>query len=489
MLDLLLTLGVAPVAWALLMLMLAPTRDADRFGAGGALAALVGSCVLFNRVYSGGAVLGWGGNLRADLLSAGTLLLTSTIFCLASVYAGAYLEAEAAKGHLPAGWRLFYWPLTFLFYAAMVWTCTADNLGILWVSLELTTLVTLPLICLARERRGLEAAWKYFVLCSVGIAFALIGTIALYASSLRIQSGGTGSLNWSYLLAHAAQLDPLFVRLAFVFTVVGYGCKMGLVPMHCWLPDAHSEAPTPVSALLSGVLLNCAAYALLRVSAVAARSMGPDRVEPTLLAFGLASVVMASFFIVVQTDLKRLLAYSSIEHMGIVAIGLGLGTAGLYGALLHAINHAVAKALLFLAAGQTVHWSGTKQIPRIQGVLRTGRPTGLALGAASLAIVGLPPFSLFLSEFLVIRAAFLSGHVLAGVALVGALGLTFAGFMSHLIPVLCGERPRGLGELRETRGATTAFVVLGILCLSLGLRVPLVLDRVLHTCIAALAWS
>jgi hydrogenase-4 component F len=487
--DLLLILGCAPVAWAVLMLMLAPTKDADRFGAGGGLMALIGSGVLFYQVSTGGVVPGWGGDLRADLLSAGTLLITSLIFCLASLYAGPYLEAEASHGHLPAGWRLFYWPLTYLFYAAMVWTCLADNLGILWVSLELTTLVTLPLICLARESRGLEAAWKYFVLCSVGIAFALIGTIALYASSLRIQAGAAGSLNWSYLLAHGSQLDPLFVRLAFIFTVVGYGCKMGLVPMHCWLPDAHSEAPTPVSALLSGVLLNCAAYALLRVSAVAAQSMGPGRVEATLLAFGLASVVMAAFFIVVQTDLKRLLAYSSIEHMGIVAIGMGLGKAGLYAALLHALNHAITKALLFLSAGQAVQWFGTKQITNIQGLLRSGRPTGLALGVASLAIVGLPPFGLFLSEFLVLRAAFVSGHLLAGFVLIAALSLTFAGFLAHLIPALCGDRPRGLRELRETRGATLAFVVLGSLCVWLGLRVPEGLDRVLRACVEALAWS
>lgn len=487
--DLLLILAVFPAAWALLMVMLAPTRDADAFGTGGALLTVAGSLLLMSRTLSGEIVTGWGTHLRADVLSSAALMLTSCVFCLASLYAGPYLTAASGHGQLPAGWRVLYWPLVYLFYSAMAFTCLADNLGILWVSLELTTLVTVPLICLNRESRGLEAAWKYFVLCSVGIAFALIGTIALYASTLRLSGGAGSSLSWAFMLEHGAGLDPMFVRLAFLFAFVGYGCKMGLVPMHCWLPDAHSEAPTPVSAMLSGVLLNCAGYALLRIAAVAARAMGHGSVQSVFLAFGLASVILASFFIVVQSDLKRLLAYSSIEHMGIVAIGFGLGADGLYGALLHALNHAMTKALLFLSAGQVVHWHGTKQILRIQGVLRSSRVTGLALGAGSLAIVGLPPFGPFLSEFLILRAAFLSGHTLAGILLVGALGLTFAGFLAHAVPMLLGNPSRGHEDERETANARTVLMLLVTIILALGLTVPAGLDRALKACVSALDWS
>jgi hydrogenase-4 component F len=265
--------------------------------------------------------------------------------------------------------------------------------------------------------------------------------------------------------------------LGFLFALAGYGCKMGLAPFHCWLPDAHSEAPTPVSALLSGVLLNCASYALLRFHTIAAGRLGEEVISSPLLAIGLISVVVAAFSIVAQRDLKRLLAYSSVEHMGIVAVGLSLGKAGVYAALFHAVNHAAAKTLLFLTAGQVLLGYRTKQLARIQGLMGAARPTALALGVGSLAIVGLPPFALFLSEFLILRAAFLSGHTVTGVVLIGALTLTFAGFLAHLIPALCGDRPRDVAPFVETKRALLVLTVLAVVSMSLGITMPAWLDR------------
>ncbi|MBI4864280.1 MAG: hydrogenase 4 subunit F, partial [Candidatus Riflebacteria bacterium] len=414
---------------------------------------------------------------------AGALAITNFVFALSCLYAGPYLDRESAGGHIPARWARHYWSLIHVFFGAMVWTCLADSLGMVWVSMELTTLVTVPLVCLSGDKRGLEAAWKYFILCSVGIAFALVGTVLLYASTLKIAAAGGHSLSWSVIVAHASRLDPVLVRLAFLFALVGYGCKMGLAPLHNWLPDAHSEAPTPVSALLSGVLLNCAGYAVIRFTSVATRCLGADAVSPTLVALGLASVMVAAFFVVVQKDLKRLLAYSSVEHMGIIVIGLALGPAGIYAALFHALNHSVAKALLFLGAGQVVLGYRTQQMVRIHGLVDTARPTALALGAGGLAIVGLPPFAPFLSELLLLRAAFMGGHPVIGTLLLLALTLTFAGFLGHLVPMLCGARPPKVEPYEETRWAVPVSALLVLVSVCLCVSVPVGLDRFLASCV------
>jgi hydrogenase-4 component F len=479
-------LCLAPLAWAALMLGLSRTRASATWGAAGALGSLAGAFWLAARVADGGPIAGWEGQLRADMLGAGAHAITAAIFAMSCLYAGPHLAAEQRRGHLSARAASAYWSLIYVFFTAMVWVCLADNLGIVWVAMELTTLVTVPLVCLAGDKRGLEAAWKYFVLCSVGIAFALIGTVFVYASTLRLGRATGNSLCWSVIVREALRLDPMFVRLAFLFALVGYGCKMGLAPLHNWLPDAHSEAPTPVSALLSGVLLNCAGYAVLRFYVIAVRALGAAAVRPTLLALGLASVVVAAFFIVVQKDLKRLLAYSSVEHMGIVAIGLGLGPDGMYAALFHAVNHSVAKALLFFAAGNVLLAYGTKQISRIQGLLATARSTGLALGAGSLAIVGLPPFATFLSEFLVLRSAFLSGRPGVGIGLLAALTLTFSGFLAHIVPALCGSRPRDVEPFEESRRSVLVMQLLVVVSVALGVSMPGPLDRALRASVAIL---
>jgi len=344
--------------------------------------------------------------LRADGLSSFFLMNIAFIFGLVLVYASGYLR------HIPEGRfsspRWFY-ALVFLFLFTMVSVCLSANLGLLWIMMEGTTLASALLVGFYNTEGAVEAGWKYLIVCTVGIAFALFGTIVLYLAAVQAGMNPAAALDWVSLMDAVPRMgfDPHLVKLAFVFVIVGYGTKIGFVPMHSWLPDAHAEAPTPISALLSAVLLNCAMYAVMRYEVIVSHATGPAFPHTLLLIFGLLSMVVAGLLILVQRNLKRLLAYSSVEHMGIIAIGLGLGgPLGLFGALLHTFNHSVAKSLLFFSAGNVRHNFGTLRMDSISGMSRTLPQTSAALVVGSLAIVGLPPFGLFISEFAILSEAF-----------------------------------------------------------------------------------
>ena len=346
------------------------------------------------RVHRAGVVTA-GRYLRADGLTAFFLINIGVIFGLVLVYSVGYLR------HIPEGRfsspRWFY-GLVFLFLFTMVSVYLSANLGMLWIFVEATTLASALLVGFYNTEGAVEAGWKYLIVCTVGIAFALFGTITLYLAAVRSGLDPAGALDWATLMNAAPRLNGArdLVKLAFVFVAVGYGTKIGFVPMHSWLPDAHAEAPSPISALLSGVLLNCAMYALLRFDAITGRAIGAGFSHTLLLIFGGISIVVAGLLMIVQRDLKRLLAYSSIEHMGIVAIGVGLGGAlGLYGALLHAFNHSLAKTLLFFTAGNVREHFSTLRMERIRGMARSLPWTSSGLIVGSLAIVGMPPFGLF----------------------------------------------------------------------------------------------
>jgi hydrogenase-4 component F len=304
-----------------------------------------------------------------------------------------------------------------------------NNLGLVWVALEATTLASVPLVAFYRTNAALEAAWKYVLLCTVGLVIALFGVVLLYYAA---QSAGVG-LAWTELRAAAPRLDPRVMRLAFVFALVGFGAKAGFAPLHTWLPDAHSQAPSPVSALLSGVQLNCALYATLRFYVITSGAVGGDYASWLLIGFGLLSVVLAVPFILVQRDLKRLLAYSSVEHVGLIALAVGLGgSVGLYAGVLHMINHAITKSLLFFVAGDLTQTYHTHRMSRIRGAVVATPATGALLVAGTLAISGAPPFGVFLSEFGVLNAAFVQHQYAVAGAQIAALALVFVGFAVHL---------------------------------------------------------
>jgi hydrogenase-4 component F len=424
--------------------------------------------------------------LRADGLSAFFLMGIAIVSGLVLVYASGYLR-HMGEGRFSSP-RWFY-ALVFLFLFTMISVCLSANLGLLWIMMEGTTLASALLVGFYNTEGAVEAGWKYLIVCTVGIAFALFGTIVLYLAAVQAGMNPASALDLASLTNAAPRLglDPHLVKLAFVFVIVGYGTKIGFVPMHSWLPDAHAEAPTPISALLSAVLLNCAMYALMRYDAIVSRSVGPAFPHVLLLIFGAMSMVVAGLLILVQRNLKRLMAYSSIEHMGIIAIGLGLGgPLGLFGALLHTFNHSVAKSLLFFSAGNVRHNLGTLRIDEIQGISRTMPQTTAALLVGGLAIVGLPPFSPFISEFAILSEAFGQARYLVVILFLVVLSVVFGGFAFHFFRMLGGEQNR---RPENPALIPSEYIPMGIaaLCvLFFGARIPHVFGVLLQEAVAVL---
>jgi hydrogenase-4 component F len=355
------------------------------------------------------------------------------------LYSLGYMRQEVALGHLTAEQTRWYYLWLHLFIFTMLLVALAANLGVLWIAMECTTVVSGVLVGFYRKPESLEAAWKYVVICSLGIALALFGTVLMYYSAVQVLGQGADALNWATLRDAAPQLDPSLVRLSFAFVLVGFGTKAGLAPMHTWLPDAHSQAPSPVSAVLSAVLLNCALYAILRFHSITMRALGPDFSSHLLLAFGLLSIAIAVPFLIVQHDLKRLLAYSSMEHVGIITTAVGIGgRLGLFAALLHLINHGAAKSTMFLGSGTVIQRLGTRNIHRLGGVGRVTPGLAALLLLGGLALAGSPPFSPFVGEFTAVRAAFTEHVIFAGVILLVLLALAFGGLLAHFGRVALG---------------------------------------------------
>lgn len=438
------------------------------------------------RIHKSGGLLSAGRYVRADSLTSFFLVNIAIVFALVLVYSAGYLR------HIPEGRfsspRWFY-ALLFLSLFTMIAVYLSANLALMWICVEATTLASALLVGFYNTEGAVEAGWKYLIVCTVGIAFALLGTIMLYLAAVRSGVPPGSALDWTALISAAPTFGGAtdLVKLAFVFVLVGYGTKVGFVPMHSWLPDAHAEAPSPVSAMLSAVLLNCAMYALLRFDAITSRAIGSSFGHALLLMFGAASIVVAAFLMVVQRDLKRLLAYSSIEHMGIVAVGIGVGGAfGVYGALLHVFNHSIAKAMLFFTAGNVRESFATLRMERIGGMGRSLPWTSAALVIGAIAIVGLPPFGLFVSEFFILAAAFAAAHYLIAVLVLVSLSVVFGALVYHLQGMLMGDAQ---SKPSQTRLLPSEFAVMGVCAVSLlvlGIRVPDVLSRLLHVAEAVL---
>ncbi|TMR89877.1 proton-conducting transporter membrane subunit [Nonomuraea basaltis] len=343
------------------------------------------------------------GPLRADALSAYMLIVIGAVALLAMLAGPAYLAAEQA-GHRA---MRRYGVLTQMFIAAMALAVLASSLGMLWVAIEATTILTAFLVGHRRTRQATEAAWKYVVICSVGIALALLGIVLLHYAGAHV---GVSSLDWAALSQHAARLDPGVTRLAIVLLVLGFGTKAGLAPLHAWLPDAHSQAPAPVSALMSGVLLSVAFYAILRIKVISDGALGVGFARLLLVIVALASLAVAALLLIGQRDYKRMLAYSSIEHMGVVALGAAIGgPLALAAVLLHILGHGLGKSVLFLSSGHLLHASGSSAIDAVRGLAARAPLLAGVFGLGLMALLGLPPFSLFASEVGIARAGLAAG--------------------------------------------------------------------------------
>jgi hydrogenase-4 component F len=442
--------------------------------------------VIVRQVHERG-VLQVGRYLRADGLSSFFLINIAFISGLVLVYASGYMR-HPGEGRF-ASPRWFY-ALVFLFLFTMISVCLSANLGLMWIMMEGTTLASALLVGFYNTKGAVEAGWKYLMVCTVGIAFALFGTIVLYLAAVKAGMNPDTALDWAALMKSLPRMDfdSHLVKLAFVFVIVGYGTKIGFVPMHSWLPDAHAEAPTPVSALLSAVLLNCAMYAVMRYDAIVSHAVGAAFPHTLLLMFGVMSMVVAGLLILVQRNLKRLMAYSSIEHMGIVAIGLGLGgPLGLFGALLHIFNHSVGKSLLFFSAGNIRENFGTLRMDRVTGMARTLPQTSVALVVGSLAIVGLPPFSLFVSEFAILSEAFSQRRYTVAVVFLAVLSVVFGGFTYYLLRMLCGDDPKiAPANGRLLLSEYSVMGIAGICLLFFGVRIPHIFTVIIQDAMAVL---
>jgi len=378
------------------------------------------------------------------------VLLIAIVSLATSLYAVRYFRRELADGTVTERRFREFYVLTPLFAAGMFLVVLANNLGVMWIAVEATALSSVLLVALYNRKTSLEAAWKYVMLGGLGLVLALFGTIFTYAAAIGKTGGEMPSFNWSRLLAMAPHLDHHLITLAFIFALVGYGTKAGLAPMHTWLPDAHSEAPSPTSAMLSGVSLKIAVYALVRFHILTTACLHSSFSSNLLLGFGLFSMSLAGPFILVQQNLKRLLAYSSLEHVGLIFVAVGMNAPlTVFGALLHMGYHALTKPVLFFAAGNIHQQYHTLDFQRIgSGLVRTMPVTALLLGLAAVAVSGLPPFGLFVSELTVLAGSFTSNYAWASVVILISLIVVFCGVLNKIAGLLLG--PSNGEHSRET---------------------------------------
>jgi hydrogenase-4 component F len=476
--TLLWVLPLVPTVTALLMLTTRDRRILSAIDVGGSAVLVVLALVLAREVAAGGPRAF--GVFRVDDLGLVFLLLLVVLTLAVSIYTVGWLRQAVAVGNMKAESVRSYFALVHAFVATMVVTILADNLGVLWIAMEGTTITSAVLVGYHGHQHGLEAAWKYIIVTTIGISFGLFGTVLIYAAAAAVP-GGAGAMSWSAIMKVAPTLDPSIVRIGFIFVMVGYGTKAGLAPMHLWLPDAHSQAPTPVSALLSGVLIKCALLGIIRFQTIAAAACGPEFPAIVLLVFGLTSVVVATPFILAQHDIKRLLGYHSVEHVGIIALGLGFGgSVGTYGALLHAVNHGVTKALAFFAAGTAIARYGSRDMRVIRGLLAVAPIGATLLMLAALSLAGVPPFSIFVSELMVLRAGIGHGHWVAIAIFLAMVVIIFAGLLHHVGAMAFGKPTAAAGREPEAASPLLAMLLLATIMVLLGLTIPPSVDGLLR---------
>ncbi|HWK82141.1 MAG TPA: hydrogenase 4 subunit F [Caldimonas sp.] len=468
MIPLLFVLGV-PLLGSLVLAFTGHRGVARDINVGFSLATFLAACALTVVVISKGPLLALNEEFFIDPLNVFLVALTAFVGLTTSIFSRPYMRVEQDHGKMtPARLRLYH-SMYQLFSFTMLAALTTNNMGILWVAMEAATLTTVLLVSVYRTAASLEAAWKYFILCGVGIALALFGTVLLYMAAEKVLGAEGGALLWTHLASVKTRLDPNIITLSFAFLFIGYGTKVGLVPLHNWLPDAHAEGPTPVSAVLSGLLLNVAMYALLRCKVLTDGALNNALASQLLMGFGLVSVVVAAFFLSRQKDVKRMFAYSSIEHMGLIAFAFGLGgPIANFAGLLHMTVHSLTKSAIFFTVGHATQKAGTQVMSEIRGLIKVSPTVGWGMILGSLAILGMPPFGVFASEFLILTTA-MREQPWATPFLLLALGVAFASVFSRVLPMVFGET--SVKPLPHAPALLPVFVHLG-LGLMLGLYVP-----------------
>jgi len=407
--------------------------------------------------------------LLVDDLNVVFVVLNTFVGFTTSAFSATYIAHELEIGRLTPNYLRFYHAMYQVLMFAMNLALTANNIGLMWVAIELATLTTILMVGIYRTHAAVEAAWKYFILGSVGIALALFGTILIYLAAQPVMGGGLDAMQWTLLIDRVARFDPALLNIAFVFLLLGYGTKVGLAPLHAWLPDAHAEGPTPISAVLSGLLLNVALYAVLRFKmllAANARAIAPG---PLMVTMGLGSLIFAAFMLYRRRDIKRMFAYSSIEHMGIITFAFGMGgPLANFAGLLHMIMHSLTKSAIFFSVGHIAQIKGTQRIADIRGLTETHPVLGWGLILGVFAIAGMPPLGIFLSEFLVVSSTFAREPLLAIPLVVGLL-VAFGALLLRVNSLAFGEP---LGATAPAKASYVPLYAHLALVLAAGLYLP-----------------
>jgi hydrogenase-4 component F len=466
--EMLLLLG-SPLAGGAVLALVGHRSYAAEVNAGFTILTFGAAARLVARVIGEGPVTALEEQFFVDSLNVFLVALTAFVAMTTALFSRPYMRIERSHGRVSdAGMRLYH-SMYQLFGFTMLLVLTTNNLGVMWVAMEAATLTTVLLVALYRTHASLEAAWKYFILCGVGIAQALFGTILVYFAAERILGAGIGSLLWTHLDTVKGELEPTVMSIAFVFLLVGYGTKVGLVPLHNWLPDAHAEGPTPISAVLSGLLLNVALYALIRFKVITDGALERPFAGALLMGFGLLSVVVAAFFLSRQRDIKRMFAYSSIEHMGLITFAFGMGgPVASFAGLLHMTVHSLTKSAIFFAVGHAAQKSGTQAMEGIRGLVTVSPTIGWGLMLGTAAILGMPPFGVFASEFLILTTTIALQPWAAPILLV-SLGVSFAAIFGKVQGMVFGEATAA--RLPQRPALVPVFTHLALVLL-LGLYVP-----------------
>ncbi|MBF0565782.1 MAG: hydrogenase 4 subunit F [Nitrospirae bacterium] len=449
----------------------------------GSAATFAAGVGLALEVYAHGAMLAGGDFFYVDAFNVYLAVLTSFVSMTTAIFSRRYMKREREHGRVGHIRMRFYHAMYQLFIFSILLCLLTNNVGVLWISMELATLSTVLLVSLYRTPNAIEAAWKYFILCGVGIAQALFGTVLLYFAAEKVLGEGVGALLWTNLGRVSGQLEPTVLSLAFVFLMVGYGTKMGLVPLHNWLPDAHGEGPTPISAVLSGLLLNVALYALVRCKVLVDGAMKTHHAGNIMMGFGLISILVSAFSLLRQKDIKRMLSYSSIEHMGIATFAFGLGgPIATFGALLHMLVHSLAKSAIFFTVGHASQMHSTQEIDRIKGLFKGNPLVGWGLMFGIMAIAGMPPFGIFTSEFLILTATIKDAPICAPFLLLG-LGVAFAALFRSVQSMVSGNVP---AYQKPITAAHVPVLLHMALVFAIGIYMPAFLNQWFHTAVESM---
>ena len=479
----LLVLLVIPLFAAVVLAFVGDRKLAPEVNILGSAVTFAAGLGLAFQVYQHGPMMAGGKFFFVDAFNVYLAVLTSFVSMTTAIFSRRYMRREKEHGRVGSIRMRFYHAMYQLFIFAMLLCLLTNNIGVLWIAMELATLSTVLLVSLYRTPTAIEAAWKYFILCGVGIAQALFGTVLLYFAAEKVLGEGGEALLWTNLSLVSDKLEPTVLSLAFVFLMVGYGTKVGLVPLHNWLPDAHSEGPTPISAVLSGLLLNIALYALVRCKSLVDGSTHTHHAGYIMMGFGLISILVAAFSLLRQKDIKRMFSYSSIEHMGIATFAFGLGgPIATFGALLHMLVHSLAKSSIFFTVGHASQMHRTQEMESIKGLFKGNPLVGWGLMFGVMAIAGMPPFGIFTSEFLILTATIKDAPLLTPFLLLG-LGVAFAALFRKVQPMVAGEVPL---HQRSMKAAHVPVVLHMALVLMIGLYLPDFLNRWFHTAVGLL---